>query len=335
MYRDDQKNTGRKEFKKRLEFLRMLADAETGKFDVVVCRDLSRPRGRHHPHDARHRGASRLGIKIQYYVDDTEQRLDTWVDKTMLAIKSGAAEGERDAISSRTREALQLKAQQALCVGGRCYGYDLMPILEGSVKKRTEYAISPKEAPVVRGIFERYARGEGLKSIAKELNRRGVPAPRTGTGSWSPTSIRPMLQRERYRGVIEWGRKHKTYKGGTKIRIRREPSVVIEAEHLRIVDEATWTAVQERFAHQRRLTGKAGPLAPTTHLLSGLAKCGICGGSVSAESKKWGTKVVKVYCCKKHRQSGAAACSNKARRPVSSVDAALLSWVENVALTET
>jgi site-specific DNA recombinase len=67
---------------------------------------------------------------------------------------------------------------------------------------------------------------------------------------------------------------------------------------------------------------------------SGLAKCGVCGGSVSAESKKWGSKVVRIYCCKKHRQSGAAACMNNARRPVSSVNETLLSWIQKRILTE-
>src|SRR5262249_45768154 len=97
----------------------------------------------------------------------------------------------------------------------------------------------------------------------------------------------------------------------------------------------------ERFQRQRRLTGRSGPRAPTFHLLSGFAVCGICGGAVSAESKTWGSKKpgeqrarVKLYLCKRHRQSGAPACANAVRRPVSVVDGLLLKWLIANVLTE-
>lgn len=335
-YRDDQGHAGRKEFKNRPGFLRMLADAAERRFDIVVCRDLSRLGGDTSRTMRAIEDLREDGVAVWYYVDGTEQRVDNYADKMMLAIKSGMAEGERDAISSRTREALRMKAQQALCVGGRCYGYDLVPILNGSVKVRTEYAISKVEAPVVREIFERYARGEGLKGISKELNSRGVAAPRTGLGQWGPTTIRPMLQRERYRGVISWGSKHKTYKRGTKVRVTVEPCVVEEVPSLRIVSDELWAEVEERFERQRRIgSGRKGRAAPTYHLLSGLLRCGCCGGAVSVETTRWGSEQVKVYLCKARRHKGKTACENDVQRPVDEVDAALIAWVQEHVLTET
>jgi site-specific DNA recombinase len=328
IYRDDQQNTGRREFVKRTQFLRMMADAEEGSFDTVVCRDLTRLGGDMARTMLAIEELKECGVTVHYFVDDTEQKLAT-TDKMMLAMRTGFAEQERDGISSRVREALHLKATQAYCVGGRCYGYSLVPIMNGSVKIRTEYAICPTESAIVREIFSSYANGQGLKRIASDLNSRGVPSPRGQ--SWSPTCIRPMLLRERYAGLIQWGKRHKTYRRGTKIRVAQAEAewVAVDAPHLRIVDQAVWQAVAERFTRQVRLTGhRGGDRAPTKHLLSGFLKCGECGGSVSAEMKKWGAHSVDHYLCKKHRQGGVTACSNSVRRPVATVDEIVLAFMQ-------
>lgn len=332
VYSDE--GVGRREFERRPQFKRMLADASAGTFEVVICRDNTRLGGDTSRVMRAIEDLKEDGVSVWYYLDDQEQKMESWTDKVMFAMKSGAAEGERDAISSRTREALVMKAQQGLCVGGRCHGYDLIPILEGSVKKRTEYAINPMEAAIVREIFERKAKGEGLRTICHDLNARGIPSPRTGAGVWTPGTLKPMLERVRYIGSLEYGHKRKVYKRGTKQRISAEPDVAIKRPDLAIVDMKTWNAVQHQFRHQARLTGRAGPRAPTKTMLGGLMKCGVCGGSVSAERQGWGSPDrggrrhgKMVYRCKRRRDSGASTCSNSAARPVEIVDDLVLKWL--------
>lgn len=341
-YRDDQKNTGRREFVKRTEFLRLLADAEEGAFDIIVCRDHTRLGGDTSRTMRAIEDLADAKVKVFYYLHDREVKIGNWTDKILLAVESGAAEGERDAIASRTHEALQMRAKSALVAGGAVYGYDLIPILEGSVKRRTEYRINEAEATVLREMFERYASGHGLKLLAKDLNARGVPSPKAGTrgtGTWSPSSIRPMLMRPRYTGRIIWGKKQKTYKKGTKVRILRPESewTKVDSPQLRIIDDALWAKVQARFESQKHVSGKCGPTGPKpVFLLVGLGRCSVCGGAMGAENKRWGSngQTRLLYYCRKHRMQGAASCGNGLRRPVEDVDTALLDFIGSEILNE-
>lgn len=85
-------------------------------------------------------------------------------------------------------------------VGGRVFGYDNVKV-DGHMERR----INPREAAVVRDIFVRYAKGEGLRTITKALNAGRVPSPRPQNGrpsGWSPTTIFTVVRRELYRGVV-------------------------------------------------------------------------------------------------------------------------------------
>ncbi len=226
-YPDDDKNTGRKEFVKRREFLRLLADAEEGRFDVVVARDLTRLGGDTSRTMRAIEDLTEAGIEVWYYIENRQVTLTTAMDKIMFAVQSGTSEAERDGISSRVFEALMVRARKAQNVGGRVYGYSNVPIIEGEKRVRTEYAINEEQAGVVREIFSMYADGKGLRGVAIELNTRGIPSPsagKRGTGLWSSSALYSMLRRERYRGKIVYGAKRKTYRKGTKVRVPRDPS---------------------------------------------------------------------------------------------------------------
>ena len=108
------------------------------------------------------------------------------MEKTMFAIQNATSEGERDVISSRTYEALMVKARAGYNAGATCFGYDNVPVLEGSVKKRTEYRINDEQADVIRKIFTMFAEGDGYRTIAKTLNREGIPSPRPASAVRGP-----------------------------------------------------------------------------------------------------------------------------------------------------
>jgi site-specific DNA recombinase len=80
--------------------------------------------------------------------------------------------------------------------------------------------INEEQALVVRRIFELYASGSGMVTIAHRLNDEGVKPPR-GRG-WAPSGIREMLYRPLYRGKIVWNRSQKVVRAGTKRQRRRD-----------------------------------------------------------------------------------------------------------------
>jgi site-specific DNA recombinase len=315
----------------------MLLAAKEKQFDAVVVRDESRLGGDVFRTGLVIQDLLDAGVRLFYYFTNEEVTFDTPNAKIVVAVRNFGAELEREKISQRTHEHLQTKARRGLNVGGRVYGYDNVEIKEGDRRVRVEYRINLQQAEIVREIFRRYAAGEGVKTIVRDLNARGVPSSRAGkrgTGSWSPGSVNPMLRRERYRGVLIWGKHEKTYKGGTKVRVTRPSSAWtrVEAPELRIIDDDLWQAVQARLG-QKTNFGRSRPSgARPKYLLSGFSRCGHCGGPMQVINGKASYEPIKVYTCAYHRERGTCDCST--RRPVQAIDKAVLGWIEEHLLTE-
>lgn len=281
----------RAEFKKRPGIRALLLAKEQRAVDVIVARDDSRIGGDTILSPQLVMQLTAGGTRLFYYFADKEVRLKTAVDKLMMSVSSFGSESEREKISERTREHLSVKARRGFVAGGVVYGYRNLEIKEGYTRVRVEYAIDENQASIVREIFERYVAGAGAKSIAKDLNRRLVPAPRAGkrgTGSWTPTSIRPMLQNERYKGVLVWGRVKKSYEDGTKVRTQtpEDQWTRVDAPHLRIISDELWAAARKR-ERSKVAMGRSRPSgAKPKYLLSGLSRCGICGGPIQVANGK-------------------------------------------------
>jgi hypothetical protein len=93
----------------------------------------------------------------------------------------------------------------------------------------------------VRRIFALSVEGHGVKAIAKILNADGAISPRAQRGrsqSWAPTSVREVLYRDAYRGVITWNRTRKRNQWGVKKQADRPANelVTVEAPTLQIID---------------------------------------------------------------------------------------------------
>jgi site-specific DNA recombinase len=330
---------GRAEFKKRPALIAMLNAAERHAFDVVVVRDESRLGGDTNRTSLFISDLLDAGVRLFYYFTDEEVTIDGAVDKFMINVRNFASELEREKISQRTHEHLLTKARRGLNVGGRVYGYDNVEVKSGDQRVRVEYKINEKQAEVVRWIFRQYAERSGLRAIVKDLNERGVPSPRAGkrgTGSWSTSAVWSMLRRERYRGTLVWNTREKTYRGGTKVRIPREPSEWIrtDAPDLRIVDDELWFAAHAQMRQVVRSdTAKKGG-RPPRHLLSGLARCRECGGPLTVTNGKSSYETIKVYTCSYSRDRGKTVCSNTLRRPIETVNRAVIEWISSNVLSE-
>jgi hypothetical protein len=72
--------------------------------------------------------------------------------------------------------------------------------------------LNDAEAATVKKIYELYAGGHGLPTIAHMLNAAGAPCPRaqqSRVSGWCPASVREILKRPLYRGEIIWGKAKK------------------------------------------------------------------------------------------------------------------------------
>jgi site-specific DNA recombinase len=326
-------------FLTRAGLRQMISEAQRG--DVIVCRDQSRL-GR----DAIEvtlvvRDLVRdRGCRLFYYATGQEVQFANAIDQATTFIQGTGHQMELEAIRSRTREALRSRVRDGRIAGGRCYGYQLERKSDGSNRKYTLAVVNEAEAVIVRRIYNECLAGRGLKQIAHRLNHEGIPAPsagRRGSGSWAPSAVRTILLNIRYRGVYLHGRIKKLRQGGTVCRVKADPREVIETEvpDWRIVDDATWFAVHERFTTRgpNSKPGKPG----AKYALTGLARCARCGGAIVSQRVRafgGGAERTMAYGCARHRDRGSAVCAVTVYQSKAEVEAALVDQLQTYVLGE-
>src|SRR5262249_47415618 len=147
-------------------------------------------------------------------------------------------------------------------------------------------------------IFELYAGGTGMLTIAHRLNAEGVKPPR-GRG-WGPSGIREMLYRPLYRGEVVWNRSQKIVRAGTTKQRKRDESewLTLPAPDLRIIADDLWQRVKARLdqraavfprsSETKKLLGRPRYHDESAYLLTGFTRCSVCGGPVGTESRPHG-----------------------------------------------
>lgn len=331
------------DFAGRAALTRLLTDARRG--DAIVARDLSRL-GRDALETANViRSLVRdRGVRIFFYDSREEVRAQEVMDVVMTVIKGAAAETELHAIRSRTREALIRRVENGCVAGGRTFGYDNVRRKNADGSEYTHAVINENQAAIVRRIFREFAEGRGLKAIVIGLNDDRIPSPaagRRGSGSWSQACVHAMLRNERYQGVYVHGRVKRVKRGGKKIvvaRAKSDPSMTLTRKVIpewRIIDEATWDAVHARIDKRKRsMDMERRDWAPTArYALSGIAKCGVCGGAIGVARTKRGSVRIPAYACQFHHERGSAVCPVTIHQPVDEVDRGLAEYLTKVLLT--
>ena len=295
------------------------------------------------------------GVEIVEYVHGRSLNPKNWTDKVTSAVMSSADEAHRQQSSERVHEAHTRLFQKGYCVGGRVFGYRNVHVYCGvdrdgnQLRSHTDRTIEPTESVVVRRIFDLYDSGLGLKAIAKVLTNEQAASPRPFKRQdgllpiigWSPCTVRTILTREIYRGVVVWNRSRKRTSWGKVDQRPRPESEWIRAERkdLQIVPDDLWARVAARrediegkavrFA-SGRLSGRP-PKHATKNLLAGLATCGVCGGGLVVETSARKHGRIPEYVCHRHRHNG--TCRNALRVPVAEMNEAVLSAIEEHALT--
>ena len=185
--------------------------------------------------------------------------------------------------------------------GGLSFGYEVVRKFDAAGEAvRGERHINAAEAAIVRRIFEEFAVGRSPRAIAQTLNKEGIPGP--SGRSWGASTIYGNWQRgtgilnnELYVGRLIWNRQQfvkDPNSGRRQARRNLELKWVIEAvPHLRIIDDHLWNRVKERQrdSRSRVMTKDKGIRSERArrpnYLLSGLLKCGACGGGCSKISE--------------------------------------------------
>jgi site-specific DNA recombinase len=254
--------------KPRPAYQRMLADLAGGIVNAVIVWDLDRLY--RHPKDLE--GFIELADQHRIALASVggEVDLSTPQGRLTARIKGAVGKHETEQIARRTRRRLRENAEAGKSHGGRRpYGYE-----KGGMVIRED------EARIIRDLAERILAGDALRELAAMLNDDQVP---TVTGApWGHDTIRTMMSGPHIAGL-------RLYKG----------KIAGKAAWPPILDRPVWEAVRARLLDpSRRPPGQSNT---RRHLLSGLVRCGPCGGKMYPESTSRTGPSYRCDACRKTR----------------------------------
>lgn len=300
-YVDDGRSAKSGQLDKREAFQRLLTDAATGAFDVVVVIDLDRLT---RAEDMTERGAilgafQRAGVRIA--IASTGQLLDLSSSLgDLFATLQGffAAEENRKRRERTVRGKLTAISRGWKPSGPTPYGwrYD---------RSTHTWSIDEDEGAVVREIFARVARGETLSAVAAVFAARSVERPRGG--AWTTARTHQITKNPAYRGEYVADK-------AKQLIIKVPP----------IVDEAMWHAAQRALDGRR---DNRSPFRRYTNLCQGISRCEVCGSRILLT----GNSSRRYYVCESKKQLGRGIerCLNPMRQ-VEETDIRVWAAVRNV-----
>lgn len=257
IYCDNDISASTRSRKERPRYRQLLLDAAAGEFRVVVAATSSRITRKPREFEDLIDLAESHGVRFEF---DKSPRFDlnTADGRMMARIMAAADAAEAERIGERTARKLAERAAAGKPHGGqRPYGWepDRMTIRES-------------EAEIIRWGVSQTLGGVPLRTQFRELNERGVGNSRGG--AWTHSTYRGVLTTARHAGLMPDG----------------SPAMwpaIVSPDHHRAL-------VRLLSAPERVTTpGRGGKL----HLLSGLARCGLCGGPLRVGKGKGGP----VYRC--------------------------------------
>jgi site-specific DNA recombinase len=275
-------------------YQKMLEDARAGRFEVLVAEALDRLSRDQENIAGLFKQLSFAGVRLITLSEGEIGELHVGLKGTMNALFL------KD-LAQKTRRGLEGRIRQGKAGGGLCFGYDIVHSVDPAGEPvRGGRRINQIEAAIIRRVFEEFAKGRSPRAIAGALNKEKIPGPAGRT--WGPSTIygnwrrgTGILNNELYIGRLVWnrqqfikdpntGRRQALLKAETKWIIERVPQ-------LRIVDDHLWKLVKERqrVCRSRVMTEdkviRSERARRPRYLLSGLLRCGACGGGFSKISQ--------------------------------------------------
>lgn len=175
----------------RPEFIRMLADCEAGKIDIILTKSLSR--------FARNtvdtlnvvRRLKKLGIEVRF----EKENIWTFDSKgeLLITIMSSLAQEESRSISENCTwgQRKRMADGKVSVPFSRFLGYDR--------GENGELVVNPEQAEIVKRIYTEFLQGATPHTIAAGLTADGIRSP-GGKDRWNPKTVQSILQNEKYKG---------------------------------------------------------------------------------------------------------------------------------------
>ena len=280
---------------RRGEFLRMLADCEAGRINIILTKSISRFARNTVDLLETVRHLKSLGIEVRFEKEHINSLSED--GELMLSLLASFAQEESRSISENVKWGVRRRFQSGEI--GTANKHILGYRYDEDEKK---YVIIPEEAEAVRWMFKMYIDGVPLRGIAESMNSAGI---RTTLGNdFQEASVRQLIFNEVYAGDI---RRQKCYMADpiTKTKVKNcgeLPQYYMADCHEAIIDRETYAKVQ---AEMERRAGLVNPTYPFT----GKIKCGICGQSFTRRKGTTKGKEYVSWFCRAKKEVGMTCTS--------------------------
>lgn len=237
--------------RKHPQFMRMLADAQDGEFNLILTREVSRFARNTVDTLQYTRHLKAMGVEV-YFINDNIRTFDG-DGELRLTIMATLAQDESRKTSIRVKS-----GQQTSMENGTFYGNG--NILDYN-RVGKDLIIAPEQAQTVRKIYDWYLDGWGIRKIQFELEKEGILTA-TGKTRWYESNISKILKNPFYAGIIEYHKQFtpdfleqkKINNFGEVERLR------VKGRHEPIVTEEEFNRVQKLMESKRQKnpTNKTG-----------------------------------------------------------------------------
>lgn len=182
---------------KRPQFMKMIADAKDGDFDLIVTREVSRFARNTVDTLQFTRELKAIGVEV-FFVNDNIRTFDG-DGELRLTIMATLAQDESRKTSIRVKAGQRTSMEKGkFFQNGSILGYD---------KVGDEMVINEEQAATVRMIFDLYNSGLGVRKIQWELEKAGRLTAK-GLKNWSASNISRILHNSFYCGIITYNKEY-------------------------------------------------------------------------------------------------------------------------------
>ena len=265
----------------REEFMRMLADCEAGKIDIILTKSISRFARNTVDLLEMVRHLKDLGISVQF----EKEHIDSMTEdgELMLTLLASFAQEESRSISDNVKWGTVQRFKQGIPNGRfQIYGYRW----DGD-----HLVIHEEEAAIVRLIFDNFLKGLSAETTEKQLAEMGIKSYKGQ--HFGNTSIRQILGNITYTGNMLFQKEYTSDPITKKTKKNRGelPQFFVENTHEAIIPMEIYQAVQDEIARRRQL-GVFANWSINTSCFTGKIKCGHCGASYVRNTRKNRAKTI-------------------------------------------
>ena len=288
---------------KRENFLKMIDDAEKGRFDFIVTKEISRFSRNTLDSIQFTQELLRSGVGVLFQSDNINTLMPD--SELRLTIMASIAQDEVRKISERVKFGFKRAIEKGTVLGNnRIWGYQ---------KENGRLVIDEKEAEVVRLIFELYAnRRMGIRAISTYLADHGYENSRGNAFSFS--TIRGILSNPKYKGFY-CGRKSSKidYKMSTIKTFTPDQWVLYKDEENvpPIVSEELWEKANVILAKRSaKQSAQDKTSYQNKYPYSGKILCGIHQESYYRSVYRYPSGDKEVWQCQEYTRKGKSGCSS-------------------------